>query len=164
MKRVDSFDVVANGPGDTARLARVLAGRLVPGDVVILAGDLAAGKTTFVKAAAEALGSADLVTSPTFALAQFYSSPKGRILHVDAYRLSGRGEYLDLGLDEYAEESIVFVEWGEKIAGEFPNHLSLEFHPDPTNPQRRKVLVSSSSDRWLPGLSELRLAMAEVVL
>jgi tRNA threonylcarbamoyladenosine biosynthesis protein TsaE len=164
MTQADSFDVVADGPGATARLAGVLAGRLAPGDVVILAGELAAGKTTFVKAAAAALGSADLVTSPTFALAQFYSSPRGRILHVDAYRLSGSGEYLDLGLEEYAEESIIFVEWGEKIAGEFPNHLSLEFRTDPADPQRRTVRVSSSSDRWIPGLAELRRAMAEVVL
>src|SRR5436189_4987054 len=93
-----AFAVSASGPEGTAAVAARLAARLRPGDVVLLTGDLAAGKTTFVQAVTRALGSTDPVTSPTFALAQFYETPVAPILHVDTYRLSDVDEYRDLGL------------------------------------------------------------------
>jgi len=81
--------VSTNGPDGTQAVAGLLAPLLRSGDVVLLTGGLATGKTTFVKAVVAALGSSATVTSPTFMLAQFYPLPQGTVLHVDAYRLSG---------------------------------------------------------------------------
>ena len=96
----DLFAVTIGSPEQTARVAAVLSPHLTPGDVVLLTGDLAAGKTTFVKGVVTALGSTNPVTSPTFTLAQFYSTERGQVLHIDAYRLSGLAEFRDLGLDD----------------------------------------------------------------
>lgn len=130
-------------------IARAVADRLVEGDVVLLTGDLAAGKTTFVKAAVAAMGSADAVTSPTFAIAQFYDSAAGRVLHVDAYRLDDVEEYRDLGLDEYVEECVTFVEWGNRIAAEFREPLHVHLAVDPDDTDRRTVTVRCRGRRWL---------------
>jgi len=141
------------------RVGAVLARRLRPGDTVLLKGDLAAGKTMFVKAVAAALGSADVVTSPTFALAQFYRTPRARILHIDTYRLADIAEYRDLALEEYAENSITFIEWGEKIAGEFPCHLEIDFHQGEGD--ERTLTFASDCDRWTAEMPGLRAELEE---
>ena len=84
----DSIRVGAESPARTAAVAAAVAGQLRAGDVVLLHGELAAGKTTFVAGAAAALGSADQVTSPTFMLAQFYAGGRVPVLHIDTYRLT----------------------------------------------------------------------------
>lgn len=138
-------------------IARAVAGRLVQGDVVALTGDLAAGKTTFVKAAVAAMGSADAVTSPTFAIAQFYGSAAGRVLHIDAYRLDDVHEYRDLGLDEHVEECVTFVEWEDRIGGEFREPLRVHLAVDPDDAARRTVTVRGRGRRWLD-IGSLRTA------
>lgn len=153
---VTSGRAIAHGPDGTARAAAALAALLAPGDVVLLVGNLAAGKTTFVKAAAMALGCTDTVTSPTFALAQFYSSPAGQVLHIDAYRLADVAEYHDLGLDEYTESCVTFVEWGDTIAAAFERTLTVELRPvDDDRPDHREIRFTSADPRWsavIPGL------------
>lgn len=158
-----SFEVESGSPEQTGQLARILARRLVPGDTILLTGPLASGKTTFVKAVAAALGSSDLVTSPTFTLAQFYATPTAAVLHIDAYRLDDIAEYRDLGLDEYAETAINLVEWGEKVASEFPCHLRLNLRPDGTDPHRRTIRLESSCSRWTSVLGELHDDMLAAV-
>jgi tRNA threonylcarbamoyladenosine biosynthesis protein TsaE len=128
---------------------------------VLLVGGLATGKTTFVKASVHALGSPEPVTSPTFTLAQFYPTRRGTVLHIDAYRLSGIHEYRDLGLGEYSEESVTFVEWGEKVAEDFLNHLMIEFCCDAVAPELRVLTFSSGHDRWRPVIRAMRAGMPE---
>jgi tRNA threonylcarbamoyladenosine biosynthesis protein TsaE len=151
---MDSFSVISASPEQTDRIGALVAQRLVPGDVVLLNGDLAAGKTRFVKAVASALGSTDLVTSPTFALAQFYRSDRGPILHVDTYRLSGREEYRDLALEDYAAESVCLIEWGDLIAAEFPGHLAVRFDLGAAATER-SVVFTSAGPRWTSVLADL---------
>ncbi len=149
----DSFSVKSAAPEETERIGAVLARRLRAGDTVLLKGELAAGKTTLVKAVAAGLGSTEVVTSPTFALAQFYRTPEASILHIDTYRLADIAEYRDLALDEYAERSITLIEWGEKIASEFPCHLEIDF--DLGEGDERTLTFASDCDRWtaeMPGL------------
>jgi tRNA threonylcarbamoyladenosine biosynthesis protein TsaE len=102
---------------DTRRLGEAIARALQPGDLVVLSGDLGAGKTFLVRAVARALGVADAVTSPTFALVHEHACPRGPVLHVDLYRLLGAGlvvEVARLGLRERRREgAILLVEWGE---------------------------------------------------
>ena len=88
--------------------------------LIVLRGDLGAGKTTLVKGIAAALGAAEVeeVTSPTFTLVHEYSGPKVRVFHLDLYRLETERELLTLGLEEMAEapDALMLVEWGEKFA------------------------------------------------
>lgn len=157
---MEQFSVVSGSPAQTALIGAALAERLRPGDIVLLSGNLAAGKTTFVKAVAEALGSTDPVTSPTFALAQFYETAKSRILHVDSYRLGDVEEYRDLGLEEYQGDAISLIEWGEKIAGEFPCHLTISFVAT-DEADGRSLTFASSCDRWTGALGDLHAAISK---
>lgn len=96
----------------TETLGGAVARRLRSGDVVLLRGDLGAGKTTFVRGAAAALGTEGRVTSPTFALAHRYDGAALRVAHLDLYRLGGLGEEdEDLIVDELAGDVVAFVEW-----------------------------------------------------
>lgn len=85
-----------------------------PGDLLILSGDLGAGKTTFVQGMGAGLGVTDRVTSPTFVIARVYPTPSGvDLVHVDAYRLGSTLELDDLDLDSDLDSAITVVEWGE---------------------------------------------------
>jgi tRNA threonylcarbamoyladenosine biosynthesis protein TsaE len=105
-------------PNDTRRLGRAIAAAMRPGDLVLLSGDLGAGKTMLAGAIARALGVKTAVTSPTFALVCEYETPRGSLLHADLYRLLGAGlaaEVARLGLRERRSEgAMVVVEWGEE--------------------------------------------------
>lgn len=160
---VDSVTVSTNRAAGTAAVAAMLAPHLRPGDVILLKGGLATGKTTFVKAVASAMGSQALVTSPTFTLAHFYPFDLGTIMHVDAYRLSGIPEYRDLGLEEYLDGAVTLIEWGEKIADEFPDHLMVDFHCDSSAPDLRVIAFSSGSLRWLPVIDAIQAALLNEV-
>jgi tRNA threonylcarbamoyladenosine biosynthesis protein TsaE len=157
---MDSFSVISASPEQTDRIGALVAQRLAPGDVVLLNGDLAAGKTRFVKAVAAALGSADLVTSPTFALAQFYDSDRGPILHIDTYRLADREEYRDLALEDYVASSVSLIEWGDLIAAEFPSALTVRFDLGAA-PTERSVVFGSADPRWTAELADLRDAIVK---
>ncbi|MCZ3387321.1 MAG: tRNA (adenosine(37)-N6)-threonylcarbamoyltransferase complex ATPase subunit type 1 TsaE [Actinomycetia bacterium] len=101
---------------------RTLAARVAPGcrvgDVVVLSGQLGAGKTTFTQGFASGLQVAGAVTSPTFVIARVHRSKVGGpdLVHVDAYRLGGLAELDDLDLDASIAESVTVVEWGEGLA------------------------------------------------
>ncbi len=105
--------------GGTLAIAATIA-EILPGPrVVVLRGELGAGKTTLVKGWLEALGAArqEEVTSPTFTLVHEYEGRRGRVFHLDLYRLETERELAALGIEEMAEEpdAIVLVEWGEKF-------------------------------------------------
>jgi len=101
-------------PAETEALAAQLAQRLRPGDVVLVSGDLGAGKTTFVRGAARALGVAMPVTSPTFVIAHRYEDGRVPISHLDLFRLHGLdAEEPDLLADELGPDRIAFLEWPE---------------------------------------------------
>jgi tRNA threonylcarbamoyladenosine biosynthesis protein TsaE len=100
---------------ETGAVGSELATTLSRGDVVLLIGDLGAGKTAFVRGLAEGLGIAsDQVSSPTFTLVQEYRAGRVPLVHVDLYRLDDPREIDDLGLDEIAEEGVLAIEWAEK--------------------------------------------------
>ena len=104
----------------TRAVAAALAPLLRPGDVLLLSGDLGAGKTVFTQGLAAALGVVEPVTSPTFTLAQSYQG-RLRLHHLDVYRLENLGEVLDLDLPELLDDdAVVCVEWGEVLIGELP--------------------------------------------
>jgi tRNA threonylcarbamoyladenosine biosynthesis protein TsaE len=101
---------------ETVAVARTLGSGLTTGSVVLLFGDLGAGKTAFVRGVAEGLGiDPDEVSSPTFTLIQEYRGRHLRLLHVDLYRLNDPREIDELGLEELGEEAVVAVEWAAKL-------------------------------------------------
>jgi tRNA threonylcarbamoyladenosine biosynthesis protein TsaE len=105
---------------ETRALGAALAELSRPGDLVVLAGDLGAGKTAFAQGFARGLGVDELVTSPTFTLARSY---RGRITlhHLDVYRVEDLAEVLDLDLPELLDdEAVVLIEWGDAIAAALP--------------------------------------------
>ena len=131
---------------ETITLGRELASTLKDLRMVVLRGDLGAGKTTLVKGIAEGLNAAlqDDVTSPTFTLIHEYRGPDVTLCHVDLYRIDTQRELETLGLDEmFAEEgNLVLVEWGEK----FPRLLAecnAEIRIERQGEQERKIVVKS---------------------
>lgn len=106
----------SDGPSATAAVAADLAGRLQAGDLVLLHGDVGAGKTTFVRAYARAVGIYEPITSPTYTLAHRYAA-RPDLLHIDAYRLEhADDEELGLLLDG-AEDAVTFIEWPGALDG-----------------------------------------------
>ncbi len=104
-----------DGPAGTERAGAELAAQLRPGDVVLVSGDLGAGKTTLVRGALRALGVTEAVTSPTFVVGILYDGAEGPIAHLDLYRLSGLEDEDPGLLDPYFGPDIVtFVEWPER--------------------------------------------------
>lgn len=107
-----------HSPEETTQLGRELAGELKPGAIVLLRGDLGAGKTTMVKGIAEGFQAAraDDVTSPTFTLIHEYRGLEVVIFHIDLYRIDTQRELDTLALDDLMDPtSILLIEWGEKF-------------------------------------------------
>jgi tRNA threonylcarbamoyladenosine biosynthesis protein TsaE len=111
----------SNSEHDTRRIATDLAASLQAGAVVLLSGDLGAGKTAFVRGLAEGLGiDADEVTSPTFTLVHEYRGGRLPLIHVDLYRLD-RADLDEIGLDQdLAATGVVAVEWAERLVRRLP--------------------------------------------
>jgi tRNA threonylcarbamoyladenosine biosynthesis protein TsaE len=108
--------VTTRSEEETAAVGRQLAASLAPGAVVLLSGDLGAGKTAFTRGLAEGLGvDAREVSSPTFTIAQEYRGGRLPLWHVDLYRLNDPREIEDLGLDEIAADGVLAIEWSEKL-------------------------------------------------
>lgn len=102
----------------------VLAPHLGPGDVVLLSGDLGAGKTTLTQGIGDALGVRGPIASPTFIIARTHPSEVGgpALIHVDAYRLNSLAELDDLDLDATVEDAVTVVEWGDDRAEQLSEH------------------------------------------
>lgn len=131
----------------TTAFGAALAGVLRAGDVVVMTGDLGAGKTTMTRGLGAALNVRGDVTSPTFVIARVHPSlgDGPALVHVDAYRLGGFGELDDLDLDTSVDDAVTVVEWGAGMAeglSEDRMHLTL------TGLDDRTVTVETAGPRW----------------
>jgi tRNA threonylcarbamoyladenosine biosynthesis protein TsaE len=108
--------ITTHSQDETADVGRQLASSLQPGSVLLLIGDLGAGKTALVRGLAEGLGvQPEDVSSPTFTLMQEYRGGRLPLLHVDLYRLNDSREIDELGLDELGQDGVLAIEWAEKL-------------------------------------------------
>lgn len=134
------------------RLASAIAPRLRAGDLLVLSGDLGAGKTTFTQGLARALGITDPVTSPTFVIARAYPPADGRpgLVHVDAYRIGSALELDDLDLDTELASGVAVVEWGEGRAESLADErlvIRIARSHD-TADETRQVALEPVGERW----------------
>ena len=114
------MEIISRSPVQTAAIGRIIGERLIAGDVVVLEGALAAGKTALAKGIAQGLGITEAVTSPTFTLISEYEG-RIRLYHMDVYRLDGAEDFAAIGAEEllYGDGACV-IEWGGKIASAIP--------------------------------------------
>ncbi|MER7926337.1 tRNA (adenosine(37)-N6)-threonylcarbamoyltransferase complex ATPase subunit type 1 TsaE [Streptomyces sp. NPDC096057] len=149
-----SVSITVNSPEQMRELGRRLAKLLRAGDLVMLTGELGAGKTTLTRGLGEGLGVRGAVTSPTFVIARVHPSlgEGPPLVHVDAYRLGGGlDEMEDLDLDVSLPESVIVVEWGEgKVEELTDDRLSLVIHRavGDTTDEVRHVTVTGLGERW----------------
>lgn len=139
-------------PQATAGLAEWLAPRLVPGDVLLLDGEIGAGKTHFARALIQArlaaAGRSEDVPSPTFTLVQVYEAGNVEIWHSDLYRLTSADEAVELGLAEAFETAICLVEWPDRLGSMTPaKALRMQFSDGP-EPDSRLLALSFTELRW----------------
>ena len=126
-----SFQIVSESPAQTIAIGASLAEWLRDGDVLLLHGDLGAGKTTLAKGIAEALGIDAVVASPSFSLVNEYdtgpTAPVKRLYHLDLYRLQGEDDLASIGFDDFAgpANGATIVEWPERAAAMLPDRYVL---------------------------------------
>jgi len=145
---------------DTAKLAAAFAQAMQAGDVLLINGGLAAGKTFFVRAAVAALGSSDTVSSPTYTLANIYACSKGPVVHMDAYRLENAADSVDLALEDEFACGLAFIEWGAMLASEFDDFVSLDLGHVPAQEHARIATFASEGPRGGELLAQVLEAFA----
>ena len=134
-------ETISHSPEETIVFGRSLAAELSPPLIVLLRGDLGAGKTTLVKGIAEGFGAAraEDVTSPTFTLVHEYRGPQTTLYHIDLYRIDTQRDLETLGLDDLlAPNSILLIEWGEKFPG-LQRDQNLEITLERVGETRRRI-------------------------
>lgn len=148
----------AKNEAETKAISADLAHYLKAGDVILLEGDLGAGKTTFTKGLAEGLGIKRVVKSPTYTLIREYKDGRIPLYHMDVYRLEETGGS-DLGLEEYFEAGgISVVEWATFIPEDIPEqHLEIHLEPEGSDRMGRKMTFIPKGKRFEDLLAEWQM-------
>jgi tRNA threonylcarbamoyladenosine biosynthesis protein TsaE len=139
------LEFTTHSPEETIALGRKLAAMLNPPKLVVLRGELGAGKTTLVKGIAEAFDAASQedVTSPTFTLVHEYRGPKANLFHIDLYRIETTRSLETLGLDDLmGNNNILLIEWGEKFP-RFERERDVEIALERIAGDERRIQVSA---------------------
>ncbi|MDQ3963309.1 MAG: tRNA (adenosine(37)-N6)-threonylcarbamoyltransferase complex ATPase subunit type 1 TsaE [Actinomycetota bacterium] len=156
----NSLTVVTLSAEETRILGASLAPTLLPGDVLSLAGDLGAGKTTFAQGLGGGLGVQHRITSPTFTLVNEYDG-RYPVIHVDVYRLDSIQEVLDLGFEELLDPgAILLVEWGEAVLPLLPRRyleVDIRRSPDVEADDQRVISFRPRGPEWAHKLAEMRV-------
>lgn len=157
------IELHTTSPEQTRGLAAAIAGLARPGDLIVLAGQMGAGKTAFAQGFAKQLGIHEPVTSPTYTLVHTYQAGPTTLHHVDLYRLEHTAEVDDLALSELLDErSIMLVEWGDVV--DLGPHLHVELRVDDDDVddvERREITLTSSDRRWAPRWERLEAALQD---
>jgi tRNA threonylcarbamoyladenosine biosynthesis protein TsaE len=143
---MEAREFVTHSAEETTALGRKLAASIIPPKLILLRGDLGAGKTTLVKGIAGHFHAAaeDEVTSPTFTLVHEYRGPKATLYHIDLYRVDTQRELATLGIDDMmTEHSILLIEWGEKFE-RFKNERDIEIAIDRAGENERLIKVTGN--------------------
>lgn len=154
--------ITTDSAAGTRAVAAELGAHLEPGDVIVLAGELGAGKTTFAQGLAAGLGVTEPVTSPTFTIVQEYGG-RIRVAHVDVYRLDRVQELHDLGFEELLDgDRVTLVEWGDLVEQVIPvEHAVVAIAFDANGAgDRRTIDLSFHGPRWRARQPRIEHALA----
>ena len=148
----------SSSPEATREFARKLASFLIVGDVVLLQGDLGAGKTEFVKGLAEGLKVTERVTSPTFTLMNLYQGTMP-VYHFDLYRLDDSEELINIGFEEFiGGDGVAVIEWPDLFPTEMPDeYVKVELLPG-KNPTERSLQIETKGNRYAHRIEGSELA------
>jgi tRNA threonylcarbamoyladenosine biosynthesis protein TsaE len=151
----------SDSPATTSAIAAALAGLARRGDLIVLAGEMGAGKTAFAKGFGEAMGVTEPITSPTFTLMHSYDAGRLTLHHADIYRLTTHHEVADLALAELLEsDGIVMVEWGDVVAGSLGDHLLVRLDLDDDDEDARDIVISAAGRSWAARWDDLGRRLA----
>lgn len=153
------IDLRSDSVATTHAIAEVIAGLVRPRDIIVLAGDMGAGKTAFTVGFTRALGVSedDQVSSPTFTLVHSYNSGRIPVLHADLYRLNSMAEVADLGLREQVDlGAVALVEWGDVATDVIGDSLTIELSHDEDDDDARDIVISVEGHGWDSRWDKLR--------
>jgi tRNA threonylcarbamoyladenosine biosynthesis protein TsaE len=151
-----SIEVISRSPNQTRRVGMRLGELLQVGDVICLEGNLGAGKTTLVQGIASGWGSYDSVTSPSYVLVNVYRRlDQNQLFHLDAYRLSGPEEAIDLDLDAMIGQGPLLVEWADRIRDALPED-HLWFRMRLISDEQRDFIIHAKGERHKKILERFR--------
>ncbi len=158
------IDLRSDSVATTHAIAGVIAGLVRPRDILVLAGDMGAGKTAFTVGFTRALGVSedDQVSSPTFTLVHSYNSGRIPVLHADLYRLNSMAEVADLGLREQVDlGAVALVEWGDVAADVIGDSLTIELSHDEDDDDAREIVISVEGHGWDSRWDKLRESLRQ---
>ena len=150
--------IESNSPEYTIKIGNNLAKLLSKGDVVVLSGDLGAGKTKFVEGFLHNFGLQDEISSPTFNIINEYITSDNNIYHFDVYRLEDSDEFYAIGGEEYFEKGICLIEWGELISDVLPkDYIHVTINKDSNNEDLRIFEFEVNDDsKYINVLNKLK--------
>lgn len=136
---------ISKSEQDTICFAKDFASKLNKGDVIVLSGELGSGKTKFVQGVLEYFGLDNEISSPTFTIVNEYIKGDTNIYHFDVYRLADIDEFYAMGGDEYFENGICLIEWGEMIESILPEHYTkITFRKSADDMNYRELLIEKN--------------------
>ncbi len=155
---MENIKIISNNQEETKQLAKKFANFLSKGDIVVLTGELGAGKTKFVEGFLENFNLQNEISSPTFNIVNEYVNDNTSIYHFDVYRLLDSDEFYSIGGEEYFERGICLIEWGEIIEDILPkSYIHITIKKDNSNENKRIITFTNvgNSDKYKKILSKL---------
>lgn len=135
---------------DTIEFASKFASKLNKKDIVILSGELGSGKTKFVQGVLKHFGLENEISSPTFTIVNEYNAKQVNIYHFDVYRLADTDEFYAMGGEEYFENGICLIEWGEIIEDILPSdYIKIKFKKNEENEEYREIEIETFGEKYI---------------
>lgn len=149
--------LISNSTEETKQIGKQLAPHLKKGDTLVLSGDLGAGKTMFVSGILSYFGKEKEASSPTFTIINEHElTEELKLFHFDVYRFDFEDEFLAIGGEEFYDQGICLIEWGEKIPSYLPNeYIKVEIQKDAEEENKRLLTFTPIGDRYEALLSEV---------
>ena len=146
---MSNFQFISKCEKDTKNFAKSLASHLQNQDIIVLTGDLGSGKTKFTDGILSYFGLENEISSPTFTIVNGYQKENIHIYHFDVYRLEDSSEFYEIGGEEYFENGICLIEWGELIEDALPKeYRHITFSKDDTDENIRILNIDTGLKRW----------------
>ena len=146
---MENYIYNSKSENDTKKLAMKMASMLKKGDLIVLCGELGSGKTKFTEGFLTYFGLENEISSPTFTIVNEYKKDDINIYHFDVYRLEDSSEFYAIGGDEYFENGICLIEWGELIEDALPSeYIKIYFSRDDSNENERILNIRSIGNKY----------------